>query len=304
VSVVASYQADDDSGPSDQNTFVNDPNFITLVSESSGESATYDISDTSTTTPTERDDGASSEFLFTEVPAGFHWVIVNENYNNDDPTNTFENNWTYRISYQTERYQCPFDENYPDVTGIFQGCIFPRSTNQLPCIEFNTVTLVCSTCLTGYTLTSGVCLVNPCPENQYRRFGICLPNPVGCKVFDDFTLCQECVDETYALTNGTCTRVPLVCPDRTYYEPVAYVCAPVSERCDTFNTTNGQCLTCVMASDALNEMGECVMAVDIGCTDRQYVMNGVCINVEAICFAFEKIGGKCTQCIFGYEFNA
>lgn len=138
--------------------------------------------------------------------------------------------------------------------------------------------------MTGYTLTNGACLVNPCPSGQYRRYGICLVNPVGCTTFDYFTNCTVCA-ATYLLTNGTCVRIPLKCPDRTYYNVEDYVCSPVSDRCDTFNSSTGLCLTCLAMTDIVVD-GVCIETVDPGCTDRQYVMNGLCFDIEALCGTF------------------
>ena len=72
--------------------------------------------------------------------------------------NNYDQGWTYSISYSTDRYQCPYDEAYPDITGIYQGCLFPISVTTFPCLVFDNNLQECSVCINGYTLSDGVCL--------------------------------------------------------------------------------------------------------------------------------------------------
>lgn len=92
--------------------------------------------------------------------------------------------------------------------------------------------------------------------------------------------------DTYALEDGVCTRIPLDCPDRTYFNEADYVCQSVSDMCDTYDSANGQCLTC-LSTIQLVEDGICINIVDPGCADRQYVTsNGACQDINALCQTF------------------
>ena len=164
-------------------------------------------------------------------------------------TDTYTSGWTYSISYSTDRYQCPYDESYPDITNIYQGCLFPLSVNTFPCLVFDSNLQICSQCINGYTLSAGVCLENNCTTGQYKHYGVCYALPVNCQNYNPLLGCLNCVDNTYQIVNKTCVRIPLNCTGRTYYDSVKYVCASVSALCNTFNSSNGNCLTCVSADN-------------------------------------------------------
>ena len=98
---------------------------------------------------------------FKDVQAGYYWIVVDENYATADAgkrTALMAASLSWQITYTTDQYPCPYDSNYPDVTGLFQGCIVPVPTNGLPCVSYDSTNLVCLQCLTGYTLTAGACL--------------------------------------------------------------------------------------------------------------------------------------------------
>lgn len=73
-------------------------------------------------------------------------------------SDTYALGWSYTIEYSTDRYQCPYDQNYPDVTQIFNGCLFPLSVTTFPCLVFDYNMQACNSCINGYTLSAGVCL--------------------------------------------------------------------------------------------------------------------------------------------------
>lgn len=58
-------------------------------------------------------------------------------------------------------------------------------------------------------------------------------------------------------------------------------------------------MTCVNASSTVVN-GSCVAAIIPSCANRQYALNGVCQNVNALCSTFVYIGGQCLSCIQGF----
>jgi hypothetical protein len=129
-----------------------------------------------------------------------------------------------------------------------------------------------------------------------------LNNPTGCLVYNDLTKCSQCND-TYALVNGTCTRIPLNCTGRTWYDATNYVCAAVSDTCKDFNASNGKCISCISTEYRLID-GVCSKIVD-NCKDREYLAaNGTCIAVDDLCQTFQRLGGRCTACSFGYKLDS
>jgi hypothetical protein len=49
--------------------------------------------------------------------------------------------------------------------------------------------------------------------------------------------------------------------------------------------------------------GACITAID-NCGVRQYIQNGDCIDINPLCQTYERVGGLCLSCIFGYKFDA
>lgn len=141
---------------------------------------------------------------------------------------------------------------------------------------------------------------NNCTSGQYKHYGVCYPLPQNCVDYNPVLGCNKCVDSSYRIVNKTCTRIPLNCTGRTYYDSVKYICANVNALCNTFNDTNGNCLTCLSAANQVVN-GSCVPTPVITCADRQYALNGVCYNVDSLCSTFVFIGGQCISCIQGFR---
>lgn len=278
-----------------------------------GETALYTISHTPNLGALGTNAGNTYiSWTFLGLSPGYYWIWVDPQLSQGSarlapsatvPTAatlaTYSNGWSYSLSYVTDRYQCPYDSNYPDNTGIFDGCLFPQSVSTFPCLIFNATTGLCQSCLVGYTLTTGLCLENNCTAGTYKHYGACYPLPANCLIYSPVLGCSKCTDQTYQIIDKVCTRIPLNCTGQTYYDPINYVCAAVSSKCATFNATNGQCLTCANASDIVVN-GSCVTAPIIICANRQYVLNGVCQNINALCSTFVFIGGQCLSCIRGF----
>lgn len=150
---------------------------------------------------------------------------------------------------------------------------------------FDQNTQSCNSCIRGYTLSQGVCLENNCSAGQYKHYGVCYPLPANCLNYNPLLGCSQCVNSTYQIVNQTCVRIPLNCTGRTYYDSVNYVCANVSSLCGTFNSTNGNCLTCASAAYQVVN-GSCSLIPVPTCQDRQYALNGVCYNIDSLCSTF------------------
>jgi len=102
--------------------------------------------------------------------------------------------------------------------------------------------------------------------------------------------CTKCLNANFNIVNKVCTKIPLNCTGRTYYDAVNYVCANVSALCNTFDAASGNCLTCLSAANQVVN-GSCVAIPVPTCAERQYALNGVCYNVDSLCSTFVFIGG-------------
>ncbi len=68
-----------------------------------------------------------------------------------------------QITYQSDRYACPFNSNYPDYYSNFQPCsgsISDKKEPGLPCLNYNPATFKCVDCIQGYVLVNDTCQVN------------------------------------------------------------------------------------------------------------------------------------------------
>ena len=245
------------------------------------------------------------------LPTGYSWIIVDIGATTVDAypvgtagTNTWANPgypYSHRMSWTTEVYACPYIIEYSDNTGVFKGCQFAQDNSKLPCIVFDKTTQTCTACYTGYTVVNGKCVESTCPAGQYKKYGACLDNPAGCATYSDFAGCTQCATN-FTLENGVCSKTPLNCAGRTWYNAVTYTCDPVNDKCREWTLGDGKCTSCLSpAEKAVN--GVCVEAVST-CTDKQYLdATGTCVDADPLCQFFEKVGGKCTKCVWAYEWS-
>lgn len=78
-------------------------------------------------------DAVSVTYTYTISTAGFYWILIN-----GAPSLTASAaGWTYTVNYSTDRYECPFDASYPDLTQIYNGCVFPISVSTFPCLTYD-----------------------------------------------------------------------------------------------------------------------------------------------------------------------
>lgn len=93
------------------------------------------------------------------------------------------------------------------------------------CANFNTTSLQCVGCYSGYTILNGVCQISKV-DTQYQV--------KNCYAYNSNNLCVSCFDRFY-LSNNSCNQVNVFCK--------------------TYDNTNGNCLSCY-TSFKLNN-GQC-----------------------------------------------
>lgn len=150
-------------------------------------------------------------------------------------------------------------------------------------------------------MVNGRCVEADCPAGQYKKYGQCIENPTGCAIYSDFAKCTQC-SIGYTLTNGVCNRTPLTCTGRNFFNSATWTCDKVNDKCREWGT-DGLCTSCLSATEKPVN-GICV-PIDSTCTSTQYVdSKGNCVENDLLCDSFEKYGGKCLKCIWGYQLDA
>lgn len=119
---------------------------VVSSSSNSGSSVTYSSS--------------GSQYYYLLVQASDALMLSNQNIN---------------IKYTTDLYACPYDSDYPDYNGVYQGCSNIMPTVGYPCSNFDQTIQKCVYCYQPYVANSaGVCIQNTnCPENKYYQYGQC-----------------------------------------------------------------------------------------------------------------------------------
>lgn len=218
------------------------------------------------------------------------------------PSNGLVQNFI-RLTFPSNSYSCPFNNQFPDYYKNFQPCS-GSSTDQtvqpgFPCISFNPTTKICTSCVGGYDLINGACIVNTtCPSGYYFHFGQCLPVSKTCKTFDSFTgACLTCQQADYVIVNGLCVPPEVTCTSRQY--KIDNKCFNASDLCKTFDAT-GACTSCY---DGYQVKGTtCALIVPV-CTDKQYLKNNVCKNLPPNCPSFDTTTETCVSCDRGYHIS-
>ncbi len=147
--------------------------------------------------------------------------------------------------------------------------------SKLPCIDWNNITSKCNACYTGYIVINGSCVEAKCPAGHYRRHEECIVNPLGCVLYIGFNKCGKCSDD-YTLNSGVCTRTPLTCSGRTFFNNASWTCDAVDDKCGTWDA-HGKCTSCLSDTEKLF-YGDCVSIDLTFCTDTQYVdVYGHCV---------------------------
>ncbi len=143
----------------------------------------------------------------------------------------------------------------------------------------------CLSCYPGFTLVSGTCL------KEQKQI-----SDDNCKTWDK-SVCVECSFGAFFLPNRTCKAAnPL---------------------CKTFNTSNGDCLTCydsfevskgncIKSNQSLNDANCAEFFGDICLKCSKgfiFLDNGKCGLVDPSCQNFSIMTGECTSCYMGYSLS-
>lgn len=223
-----------------------------------------------------------------------------------------------RMTFQTSKYTCPFSKDFPDSNLNFQGCSQepvkdPTQKNTDPyCINVDSSSQLCNTCIFGYAPTAGVCVpTNPCSDRQYYRFGSCFDVSPLCGTFNKITGdCTSCSNPTYIVRSGLCIPDPSIvtCGSRQY--KVNNRCIDVSSLCGQFNPNNGNCITCSIP-DYEVQGGNCVRKQiveppKITCLGNQYLSptTKLCKDIPPNCPSFDATTESCAVCTWGYRPNS
>lgn len=134
------------------------------------------------------------------------------------------------ITFQSNQYTCPYTAGFPDYYSNFQPCTgsVPAPYGE-PCLSYDFILGVCTSCSQGFTLVNGTCLTSTaCPDRFYFKFGQCLPVSPNCGEYDSFTgQCKNCRDGVnFLFVNGECAQRTVTCGPRQY--AVNYICYNVS----------------------------------------------------------------------------
>jgi len=185
--------------------------------------------------------------------------------------------------------------------------------------------------------SNGVCV--QCSRSAYFRNGVCTQSDPLCKTFDQSNgNCLSCY-AGYVLNGGNCVRAPdsqaegpsdllcakwngnvcVSCATAAYFKNG--ICVASDPLCKTFDSSNGNCLTCYAGYDLYQ--GKCwksaVTADSTGpsdalcakwngnvcavCARSAYFKNGVCVASDPLCKTFDSVNGWCTSCYSGYNLN-
>jgi len=193
------------------------------------------------------------------------------------------------------------------------GYIFNANKKcQNTCATFNALNGYCNTCIAGYTLSNGKCLLsgggsNP-GSNNYAcsQFvsGVCINCYPGYYI-NNLNICvivnQLC--KTYDVNTGLCFS----CYQGYYVS--SGLCLIVNPLCLTFDSNTGICLTCYPSYSLVNS--QCVQTnpdcssftngVCTNCYNGYYLSQGICVVLINPCKTYDVSTGNCLSCYQGYQ---
>jgi hypothetical protein len=176
----------------------------------------------------------------------------------------------------------------------------------------------CSLCSRGYEVTLlGTCSWIQCGPRQYNGEGYCFNVDAQCQDFDKVEgNCFTCKDSTYVVFNGKCMQTVdgytggqsgqgLNCPPRYYPNPKKDGCLKVSDQCDTYVASTGECTACLNSTDYQLSNGVCVsLRSYCAGTPRTYFSNGQCLSVSPTCGDYNASNGRCLTCSDNTLYNS
>lgn len=219
------------------------------------------------------------------------------------------------------------------------------------CLNYNNVTGACLTCFGGYQLSGTQCIqANSTTDPNCAQWqnNICSQCSLG-SYFDVNHVCQivnplcssfntsngQCLScyQSYNLISGTCindinntvsdpncatfqNNVCIMC-SKFYYFNSNGRCTGVNPLCQTYNTTNGNCLSCYSGFQlsGIVCVNATVAPIDPNCksflnntciTCSQgffFNSNGVCSQANPNCLTWNSTNGNCLTCYNGYIIN-
>ena len=192
------------------------------------------------------------------------------------------------------------------------------------CNTWNTTNGDCTSCFPGYELSSGKCVLEeggeaptvngePCLPRNFVRNGVCVEVSDQCKTWNNVNGdCTSCY-EGWTLRDGDCvieggqepeTVNGVPCLPRNFVRNG--VCVEVSDQCNTWNNVNGDCTSCyegwtLKDGDCIiEEGGEAPTVNGVPCLPRNFVRDGVCVEVSDQCKTWNNVNGDCTSCYEGW----
>lgn len=152
---------------------------------------------------------------------------------------------------------------------------------------------VSSLCLT-YDPSNGKCLT--CNSGSALNAGVCssISAPIINCLIQVGSVCSVCQDRYYLSSN---------------------LCLQVSPLCVTYDSANGNCLSC--NTDESLENGYCISISDpipncliqaadscSSCKNRFYLSSNTCLQVSPLCVNYDSTNGKCLSCNTGETLTA
>lgn len=176
----------------------------------------------------------------------------------------------------------------------------------------------CMSCSSNYQLINGTC-VNTNANQSTIKSSVVTANNSQSQTSGIITVTSVQNSNNGSTTSNTCDSSQV---------NLNGVCFLAIAFCLQYNPSNGQCTSCTI--NFILQNGYCLPSslitatatatttinsnpatpaptqnpitsnVNVSCTDRQYLSNGVCMNIGSECILFDSITGSCYKCSQGY----
>jgi hypothetical protein len=217
------------------------------------------------------------------------------------------------------------------------------------CSQFNRAEGICTACYQGYSVVNNCCVAaaqdsgcalwngntcSKCSKGWFMNKGVCTPVSDQCSTWNDQGHCLTCYNG-YVLANGACNintspldgssnalcglwngSICTKCAPRSYFNPFR-ICTPVADQCETWDPTDGACLSCYggyTLAKGVCSASAIAQPSDLGCgtwnakgdiclqCSHRFYFNLVkkCVPVSDQCKVWTA-AGLCTSCYDGYD---
>jgi hypothetical protein len=241
---------------------------------------------------------ASAAMTYTGAANSYYYLVL------DATQALFGISPLYSITFETDRYQCPYTSALSDPNRFFTGCSTVLPTRGWPCLSFDQQLDKCINCQTPYKVdTNGVCIQeNGCKDNQYIKFGICYDALANCVDFDKFGgQCSACDIGYNLITENNqqkCQALAPNCTENQYL--VENVCKEKVKNCAQFKSLTGVCEACEPTFNLIDNVCYAKTA-DVNCPAGQAKYSGICKRVDPKCVFIDDATGDCLLCAKGYK---